>query len=359
MKAHIQEKTHPRNKESGQSLVEMTIILPFLLVLLVGVVEAGVALNRQLTVVNAAREGARFGAFGATPSDIHTQTLEATSEMFEFTDENAVVVVINAETDDNCAAFDEWTEEIYPTGADVPHVSQDEVLAELQAEGDCENLALVVVDVRYDHESVLGLPFVGAMADEIPIGSWTVMRLAAPKVGRGNCCALPIALDTTTVNWPTGLSRSTLMDDIRVGDGPGMFGWLYWDPDSQGSAVNLEANLQDRCNAYLEFKDACDNEETALKPGVWISGDSGQSVASGVRQATEALIGARYPVPVWDQFAACNDMPGSCNCKPGSQLAHIVDFALIEVVEVNLTSNPKTISARFIEFYRGCDPPAE
>jgi len=44
----------------------MALILPFLLVLVIGIVELGIALNRQLTVVNAAREGARFGATGVS-----------------------------------------------------------------------------------------------------------------------------------------------------------------------------------------------------------------------------------------------------------------------------------------------------
>ena len=53
-------------KEKGQGLVEFALIVPFLLVLIVGIIEMGVILNRQITVVNAAREGARFGARGAT-----------------------------------------------------------------------------------------------------------------------------------------------------------------------------------------------------------------------------------------------------------------------------------------------------
>ena len=119
MKAHTPKKAHPLKREIGQGLVEMVLVLPFLLVLVVGIVEAGVALNRQLTVVNAAREGARFGAFGATPADIHTQTLLATSQMFQFTEENAVVVVIHATTNEDGDDFEEWTENICPAHATV------------------------------------------------------------------------------------------------------------------------------------------------------------------------------------------------------------------------------------------------
>jgi hypothetical protein len=359
MQAHTHQKIHSLEREKGQGLVEMVLILPFLMVLLVGVVELGVALNRQLTVVNAAREGARFGAFGATADDIHAETLSATSDMFDFTEENAVVVVINATTNDTGTGFTEWITNTYPADATIPHVTQGEVLEELQADGaDATNVKLVVVDVRYDHESMLGLPFVGAAADQIPIGSWTVMRLAAPDTrARGDCCLYPIALDTVTVNWPTGWSKGTEMEDIRVGDGPGMFGWLYWDPDNNGSAVNLEYNLRNACTAPSNFKNACDPEDTTLDVGDWISGDSGQSVADGVRDAVEELeVGQRYiNVPVWDQFEACNDMPPECDCHPGKQLARLAGFATVDITEVSLTGSPKTISAKFIAFNTICE----
>lgn len=48
----------------GQSLTEMAIILPILLLLLYGVVEAGFALRNYLVVSNANREAARFAARG-------------------------------------------------------------------------------------------------------------------------------------------------------------------------------------------------------------------------------------------------------------------------------------------------------
>jgi hypothetical protein len=333
----------------------MALILPFLLILVVGIVEAGVVLNRQLTVVNAAREGARFGATGAVAPDIYTATLDATSQMFEFTEDNAVVVVIHAKTNEAGDGFEEWLEQIYPEGSTVPHVTPDEVLEKLQAEGNAGDVKLVAVDVEYDHQSMLGLPFVGALAGEIPVGSWTVMRLETPGVRSVGCCVYPIALDVETVNWPAGLRRNGAMDDIRIGDGPGMFGWLYWDPDSQGSATNLRDNLRDACNSLTQFRNACYPEDTTLNSGDWITGDSGESVASHVRGEIEDLVGHHIRIPVWDQFEACNDMPGWCQCNPGAQVVHIVGFAIVKVTEESLTSNPKTISAEFIEFDDSCD----
>jgi hypothetical protein len=164
-----------------------------------------------------------------------------------------------------------------------------------------------------------------------------------------------------TVNWDVGWPRLTEMVDIRIGEGPGMKGWLYWDPEDNGSAPNLRDNLQNPCNALTQFKNACDPEDTTLNSGDWISGDSGESVASEVRQEVEDLIGSHIRIPIWDQFEECNKMPGWCQCEPGSNVAHIVGFAIVKVTEEHLTgnpdlpTNPKTISAEFIEFDDSCD----
>jgi hypothetical protein len=58
-----------RRGEAGASAVEFAIILPLLVVLIFGTLYGGLLLNRNLSVTQAAREGARFGA---------TRDLEAT-----------------------------------------------------------------------------------------------------------------------------------------------------------------------------------------------------------------------------------------------------------------------------------------
>jgi hypothetical protein len=58
-----------RRGERGQSLVELALTLPVLLLLLIGVVEVGNALNAYITVVDAARDGARLGSKGSASDD--------------------------------------------------------------------------------------------------------------------------------------------------------------------------------------------------------------------------------------------------------------------------------------------------
>src|SRR4030043_1763810 len=57
--------------QSGQSLVELSLILPIFLLLFSGLVEIGDALNSYLTVIDASRDAARLGSRGlATDTEI-------------------------------------------------------------------------------------------------------------------------------------------------------------------------------------------------------------------------------------------------------------------------------------------------
>lgn len=47
----------------GQSIVEMALVTPLLLLLLVGVIDVGRAMAVKIAVTNASREGARYGSW--------------------------------------------------------------------------------------------------------------------------------------------------------------------------------------------------------------------------------------------------------------------------------------------------------
>jgi Flp pilus assembly protein TadG len=57
--------------EKGQSLVEFAILLPFLLLLIMGILEFGIMLNSYLTINNSAREGARLGIVAGSDLEIN------------------------------------------------------------------------------------------------------------------------------------------------------------------------------------------------------------------------------------------------------------------------------------------------
>jgi Flp pilus assembly protein TadG len=55
--------------EQGSNAVEFALVLPMLLILVLGMLWGGLAFNTQLSLTQAAREGARFGATLAYPAD--------------------------------------------------------------------------------------------------------------------------------------------------------------------------------------------------------------------------------------------------------------------------------------------------
>ena len=56
--------THSRSAERGASAVEMAMVAPFLLILLLGIIEFGFVFGQYNEVRHAAREGARYAAVG-------------------------------------------------------------------------------------------------------------------------------------------------------------------------------------------------------------------------------------------------------------------------------------------------------
>jgi len=61
--------------EKGQSLVELALMLPFLILLLAVVIDAGRLFDAAIVLVQAAREGARFATIEPSPSVTQIQDL--------------------------------------------------------------------------------------------------------------------------------------------------------------------------------------------------------------------------------------------------------------------------------------------
>jgi Flp pilus assembly protein TadG len=70
----LQERAHGRKaevpRERGAALMEFALVLPIIVVLMLGIITGGISLNRSISLNNAAREGARYGATLPIDSDI-------------------------------------------------------------------------------------------------------------------------------------------------------------------------------------------------------------------------------------------------------------------------------------------------
>jgi Flp pilus assembly protein TadG len=60
------------NREEGQALIELAFVLPLLMVLLIVVLDVGIAVDRRGTLAQAMREAGRAGIQGATPAQVVT-----------------------------------------------------------------------------------------------------------------------------------------------------------------------------------------------------------------------------------------------------------------------------------------------
>ncbi len=63
-------RRHRLGDRRGQSLVEFALVLPILLLILVGILEFGIAFRTFQVVTNAAREGARTAVLGTTRAEV-------------------------------------------------------------------------------------------------------------------------------------------------------------------------------------------------------------------------------------------------------------------------------------------------
>ena len=64
-------------RDRGAAAVEFALLLPVVLLLLFGIVDFGLALNAQITITQAAREGARLASLGTALATVQTKTMAA------------------------------------------------------------------------------------------------------------------------------------------------------------------------------------------------------------------------------------------------------------------------------------------
>lgn len=193
----------------GQSLVEFTILLPVLLIMISGLIEFGFMLNYYLDLIDAAREAARWGA-GDDPvhADLTGVWLEPNTNFYgrvcAVADDSIDVgsggqisldplvddVTISAFTVSggtitarfpSTAGSNGWSC-MCPGCFSGNHVS-DFTTAEVQALLDptAPNTGIVLVEIWYDYDMILGLPWITAFVPN-PITLYAYSMMPNPNV---------------------------------------------------------------------------------------------------------------------------------------------------------------------------------
>lgn len=71
----------PSRRQKGQAAVEFALIVPIFLIVLFIIVDFGVGLSNWISLTNATREGARYGAVGASSDEIRQRVLDKSTQL--------------------------------------------------------------------------------------------------------------------------------------------------------------------------------------------------------------------------------------------------------------------------------------
>lgn len=188
-----------QNKEEGQSLVELALVLPIILLLFVGMAEVGWAIHSYVTVATAAREATRFGAranFDAEKvAEVALVALGALDVELEGPDVNTTVMVTFVDIDPTgtytittpyITGTLSVTSSLLSGDFDVGQIAQDNVAfnqdpfhCPIGVDPPCGTRNdIIVVEIFYRHHQMLGLPMVSDILSN-PIGLYSrgAMRL--------------------------------------------------------------------------------------------------------------------------------------------------------------------------------------
>lgn len=194
-----------KGRSRGQSLVEFVVILPILLIMISGLIEFGFLLNTYLDVIDAARDGARFGA-NIDPLLIDDGVPSCTGTTYLYRLVPCVVtqalapqvildpanpppgdsddLVISVFTVSGTTISQRLGENGFPdadgwslTGEHASNFTTAEVQAVLSAApGTPPSTGIVMVEVFYDYHMILALPWITAFVpNPITLHAYTLM----------------------------------------------------------------------------------------------------------------------------------------------------------------------------------------
>jgi hypothetical protein len=165
-------------RERGQSLVELSLSLPLLIVLLVGLVEVAFYARTYLVLLEASREGARVGARTTLfeNSDVYDLVVQDLSREGYNTSALQDVIIVRAEVEvvGGSPSITSYTVANMMDSGLAPQLTQTAIASSMPSlpnNGEYSNEGfrgrLIGVEVYYDHEPFLGrFPLISALFPE-------------------------------------------------------------------------------------------------------------------------------------------------------------------------------------------------
>lgn len=185
--------THRSHK--GQSMVEVALVLPLLVLILAIVIEAGLALNAWTRVNTAARDSTRFVVDAGSTDDANTLVVDKLRGIDFGSDRGAASVNLNVYVITGTttalgtlpSTSPNWNVHHYGSGPATPNITASVVQQRLSTQGadatKCVIFALVEVDYVYT-------PIVGTIANNgalIPMSSYAIAQSEQQTPTGGVC----------------------------------------------------------------------------------------------------------------------------------------------------------------------------
>jgi hypothetical protein len=165
--------------ERGQSMVELALTLPFLVLLFVGVVEVAFLTRTYLAVLEASREGARLGARGSANFDNNEIRTLVEQDLARqgYTTANGLVDIIIVRANVGPGKVVNTYDVYSMLGSGRPvKMTKSVLLARLQP-SDPQG-RLIVVEICLDHHLLLGFPGISAIIpNPLSLQPYSVMRM--------------------------------------------------------------------------------------------------------------------------------------------------------------------------------------
>lgn len=244
-------------KQTGQSLVEVALFLPILVILLAGIVELSQLVITQNRVSNAARTATRFGANGGEDEGIVLVALNTITQTLEINEDSWDIWTIHGQVNaigDDIDTADYTFNHVYGISntqlfSDVVAADiRDSIWEELQknelagtaSSDDLKDLRFIGTYILHDVESIIGLDAFPALANFSSVQALTVMRVTGlnlePTKG---CDAFPVGVDEINIRSVTepGTGSSPYPDispsDFTYPVNPPEYTWFVNHQESQ------------------------------------------------------------------------------------------------------------------------------
>ena len=170
------------SRKRGQSVVELAVLLPLLMVLFSIIIEGGLAINGWIRVNTAARDATRFKVDAGRPDDVVTLVQNKLKGIdfgssSNYTNTQYLDVYIIAGATDGSGNVSTWTaDHRYGSRTGGPNITSATIRTRLWSQGGtaAQNVSFTIVEVDYQYTPLLATLI--APGTKLPMSSFAIVQ---------------------------------------------------------------------------------------------------------------------------------------------------------------------------------------